>query len=125
MHFYLLGCRYNNHNKNKGNKNRPLEKKTGGKDLGHETRPCRIEHLAAGKALKMKVKNALQRKYWHEQKGFVVVFEELKQKIIAKAHKVKRYESRIQQYRQNRLFYINQGRLYTDLERESTECQIT
>ena len=85
----------------------------------------RIEHLAAGKALKMKVKNALQRKYWHEQKGFVVVFEELKQKIIAKAHKVKRYESRIQQYRQNRLFYINQGRLYTDLERESTECQIT
>lgn len=82
----------------------------------------RIEHLAAGKAINTKVKNALQRKYWLEQRGFVVVIEELKQKIVAKAHKVKRYESRIQQYRQNRLFYTNQLRFYTDLERKSNEC---
>ena len=40
---------------------------------------------------------------------------ELKQRIEAKAFKVKWYTSRIQQYRQNRLFQGNQRDLYQEI----------
>ena len=41
--------------------------------------------------------------------------EELKQRVVAKAAKVKRYEARNEQQRQNKLFEVDQGRLYQEL----------
>ena len=42
-----------------------------------------------------------------------VVIEELKQRVTAKAEKLRRYEQRVQQYRQNRiLFEYDQKKLY-------------
>ena len=47
-----------------------------------------------------------------------LVIEELKQKFITKKTKVKRYEQRISQFRQNQLFQVNQKQVYKDLNRE-------
>ena len=56
------------------------------------------------------------RKYKIETKGVAVVIEELKQRISAKAHKIKRYNDRILQYQQNRLFEVNQRQFYKELD---------
>ena len=42
--------------------------------------------------------------------------EELKQRITAKATKVKRYDNRIKQFQDNRNFQTNQGRFFKNLE---------
>ena len=47
--------------------------------------------------------------------------EELKQRIKAKAAKLKRYQNRINQFRQNRLFQTDQGKLYKELNGNETE----
>ena len=46
----------------------------------------------------------LSKKYENDEKGLLLVIEELKQRLQTKAAKFKRYEQRINQYRQNRLF---------------------
>ena len=49
--------------------------------------------------------------------------EELKQRITAKATKVKRYDNRIKQFQDHRNFQTNQGRFFKNLEgkEEGTE----
>ena len=53
-----------------------------------------------------------------KKKGINLVTEELKQRLIAKKTKVKRYEQRISQFRQNQLFQVNQKQVYKDLNGE-------
>ena len=50
----------------------------------------------------------IEKKYQVDRKGLPVVIEELKQRLTAKAAKIRRYEQRIQQYKQNRLFSTDQ-----------------
>ena len=57
----------------------------------------------------------LEEKYGVKRKGFRTVIEELKQRMIAKSAKVQRYEQRITQSKQNRLFHIDQKKLYSEL----------
>ena len=47
-----------------------------------------------------------------------VVIEELKQRITAIAAKVRRYQGRVDSYRQNRLFENNQRQFYRELDQE-------
>ena len=47
-----------------------------------------------------------------------VVIEELKQKITAIAAKFRRYQGRVDSYRQNRLFENNQRQFYRELDQE-------
>ena len=54
-----------------------------------------------------RVKN-LDDKYGMKRKGLVKVIEEVKQKILAKAVKIKRYGDRITQYRQNQMYEVEQ-----------------
>ena len=60
----------------------------------------RIEAWFAGrwKKDKKKQKDLLDQKYGLRRKGFRLVMEELKQRIAAKATKVKRYDNRIKQF---------------------------
>ena len=51
-----------------------------------------------------------------------VVVEELKQKITAIAAKVRRYQGRVDSYRQNRLFENNQRQFYRELDQEEGRC---
>ena len=51
-----------------------------------------------------------------------LVNEEFKQRIIAIAAKVRRYEGQVDSHRQNRLFENNQRQFHRDLDREEKRC---
>ena len=70
----------------------------------------RIERLKSGHPIKNKYKEDLQRKYWLKEKGLNHVKEVIKQRIKAKAAKIKRYNERIKQFRENQLFRTDQNR---------------
>ena len=57
----------------------------------------------------------LDRKYRIKTKGEDTVIEELKQRLQAKATKLKRYENRIQQFKINRSFQQDQKKVYQEL----------
>ena len=50
------------------------------------------------------------------------VIEELKQRITAIAPKFRRYQGRVDSYRQNRLFKNNQRQFPTELDQEEGRC---
>ena len=52
-----------------------------------------------------------------KRKGLKTVIEELKQRMLEKSAKVRRYKQRIEQFRQNRIFDLNQKKIYTKLNR--------
>ena len=61
------------------------------------------------------MRRKLESKYNIKRKGFQTVLEELKQRLTATAAKIKRYEDRVRQYQQNRLFENNQKRFYEEI----------
>ena len=64
----------------------------------------------------------LERKYSIRVKRLNIVVEELKQRITAIAAKVRRYQGRVDSYRQNRLFENNQRQFYRELDQEEERC---
>ena len=60
---------------------------------------------------------SIYEKYRVKRKGLKTVIEELKQMILAKSAKVKRYQQRIEQFRQNRIFDLDQKKIYTELNK--------
>ena len=64
----------------------------------------------------------MERKYSIRVKKLNVIIEELKQKITAVAAKVRRYQGRVDSYRQNRLFENNQRQFYSELDQEEERC---
>ena len=51
-----------------------------------------------------------------------VLIEELQQRITATAAKIRRYQGRIDTYRQNRLFENNQRQFSRELDQEEESC---
>ena len=51
-----------------------------------------------------------------------VVIEEMKQKIVAIAAKVRRYHERVDRFGQNRIFQNNQRPFYRELNQEGETC---
>ena len=64
----------------------------------------------------------LERKYSIRLKTLSVVIEELKQRIVAIAAKVRRYQERVDRFRQNRMFQNNQRQFYRELNQEGEGC---
>ena len=64
----------------------------------------------------------LERKYSIRVKRLNAFVEELKQRITAIAEKVRRYQGRVNSYRQNRLFKNNQRQFYRELDQEEERC---
>ena len=64
----------------------------------------------------------LERKYSIRVKRLNVVIEELKQRITAIAAKVRRYQGRVDSYRQNKLFENNQRQFHRELDQEEERC---
>ena len=56
----------------------------------------------------------IEEKYGVKRKSLTTVIEELKQRILAKPAKLSRYKQRIQQYRINRLFKVDQRNVYNE-----------
>ena len=71
------------------------------KDLG------RVERWKRGELANVDFKYELERKYLVKKKGINVVIEELKQRMKVIQYKIKRYEDRTEQYKQNRMFETN------------------
>ena len=64
----------------------------------------------------------LESKYSIRVNRLNVVIEEFKQRITAIAAKVRRYQGRVDSYRQNRLFENNQRQFYRELDQEEERC---
>ena len=58
--------------------------------------------------------NKLSEKYRVKRKELKTVFEELKQRMLAKSTKAKRYEQNIEQFRQSRTFALDQYKIYAE-----------
>ena len=74
-----------------------------------------LERKKRGEIKKKEKYKVIEHKYRVKKKGLNVVLEELKQRMQAKATKIKRYDQRIEQYRINRLFQQDQKRVYQQL----------
>ena len=82
-------------------------------DVNLLTRDLKGE-LGSKKKQKMK---ELYEKYRVKRKGLKIVIEELKQRMLPKSAKVKRYDQRIEKVRQNRISDLDQKRIYAELNR--------
>ena len=62
------------------------------------------------------------RKKYNRVKRLNLVIEELKQRITAIAAKVRRYQGRLDSYRQNRLFENTKRQFYRELDQDQERC---
>ena len=53
-------------------------------------------------------------RYRVKRKGLKTVIEKLKQRLLAKSAKVRRYQQRIEQFRQNRIFDFDLKKMYAE-----------
>ena len=53
----------------------------------------------------------LYEKYRVKRRGLKIVIEELKQRMLANSARVKRYDHRIEQFRQNKIFDFDQNKI--------------
>ena len=89
------------------------------KNLKHDINILHRESTGElGSQRKWKLKD-LEEKHRVRKKGINTVIEELKQRIVAKSAKQKRYEQRITQFRQNRTFNVYQKKRYMELNRSA------
>ena len=65
----------------------------------------------------------LNERYRMKRKGWKTVIEELKQKILEKNAKVRRYQQRIEQFRQNRIFDFDQKKMCAESNGEKVTKQ--
>ena len=79
-----------------------------------------LERSKQGKLKRKEKYTKLERKYNIKQKGEKVVIEELKQRLLAKSVKLKRYKQRIHRYKVNRLFQQDQKRVYQQMNGTSS-----
>ena len=75
----------------------------------------RVKVIKDGGKIKKKHRDRLQQKYRLKEKGENTVLEVISQRIKAKQGKINRYNNRISQYQQNRMFQNNEGNFYRKL----------
>ena len=56
----------------------------------------------------------LNERYAVKRKGLKTATEELRQRMLTKSAKLRRYQSRIEQFRQNRIFDFDQKKMYAE-----------
>ena len=81
-----------------------------------------INLLTRYKNGEVKTSNKIKKLYTRfriKSKGLITVIEELKQRVLAKVAKLKRYNERIKQFKQNRMFNYDQRKLFAALNGEN------
>ncbi|KAK9395673.1 lig1: DNA ligase 1 [Crotalus adamanteus] len=81
-------------------------------------------YLKEGKLKNEKLKNSLYKKDNLEEKIITETMEKLKQRVIATAKKIERYEGRIKQYRENVQFRRNQHLFYRSLDENQVQTTV-
>mgnify|MGYP007065339753 CR=1 FL=1 len=84
----------------------------------------RLQEWKNGTLQNQRERERLNRKHRVTQKGLQVVTEEMKQRVTALAARLQRYEARVKQWRQNRLFRTNQRQLYDELSNKTRGEQV-
>ena len=93
-----------------------------GKIKQDRTDISQLEEMKKGTKLKTKTTDGLYRRHpLLKKKGLPCIIEELKQRLMAKAHKIKRYTKRIANFQQNKLFKNNQRQFYRNLNANPSE----
>ena len=82
-----------------------------------------VNNLLEKSNIKKKHKDRLERRYNIRRKRLNIVREEMEQRIKTVGVKIKRLNSRINQYQQNRMFVNNQGRFFQRLNNEEENHQ--
>ena len=78
--------------------------------------------MKKGRTLKKKITDGIHRRHpLLKKKGYPCIIEELKQRLRAKAAKIKRYTKRCQNFKQNKLFRTNQRQFYRNLNSQPAE----
>ena len=85
-----------------------------------------MNFLLEKRNIKKKHKDRVERRYNIGRKRSNIVSDELKQQIKAAGATIKRFNSRINQYQQNRMFVNNEGQFFQRLnnEEENHQCEI-
>ncbi|KAG8123880.1 hypothetical protein E2320_019176, partial [Naja naja] len=78
-----------------------LQKKEGKKLLKLVKIKSKKKNLRQGQLKNKQIKSTLAARYGLENKEIAVVIEELKQRVVATAEKIKKYENRLIQFQQN------------------------
>ena len=60
--------------------------------------------------------SGLNERYRVKREGLKTMIEELKQRMLGKSTKVRRYQQRIEQFRQNRIFNFDQQKIYAEFK---------
>ena len=85
-----------------------------------------LEEKKKGTTLKQKILEGLNRRHpLLKKKGIPCIIEELKQRLRAKAAKIKRFNKRCERYHQNKLFGNNQRQFYRNLQTNPEEQDIS
>ena len=80
------------------------------KDLSH------LKNMVDGGHLKKKITDVLERRHpLLKKKGIATISEELKQRVMAKTAKIKRFKQRCDRYKEGKLFKTNQKQFYRNL----------
>ena len=82
------------------------------------------KNLLEKRNIKKEHKDRLERKYNIRRKRLNIVMQEMKQQIKAVDAKAKRFNSRINQSQQNRMFVNNQGRFFQRSKITNAKFQI-
>ena len=85
-------------------------------ELRRET--SQLEQLRKGKLTDRDVKMKLTHKYHLFNRSYAEVSEDLRQRITATSKKITRYEKRVQQFQQNRLFTTDQKKVFQQISGE-------
>ena len=67
----------------------------------------------------------MERKYSIRLKTLSFVIQEMKQRIVAIAAKVKSYQERVDGFRENRMFQNNQRQLFREFRKEKNVMRIS
>ena len=79
-----------------------------------------LEEMKKGRTLKKKITDGLNRRHpLLKKKGYPCIIEELKQRLRAKAAKIRRFTKRCNNFKQNKLFRTNQRQFYRNLNNGS------
>ena len=84
----------------------------------------KIESWNKGMLRKERDKSHLERKYGIHEKGFNLVMEQIKQRILAKSTKIKRYTEGVAQFAHNRMFTSNQKQFYRNICGDTVETSL-
>lgn len=78
-----------------------------------------ISRMEASRGGRRKLSHDITKRYWVDERGIKTAIEDAKQRLTAVSHRLQRYEARVEQFRVNRMFVTQPGRVYSQFKRNT------